>query len=409
MASPEASLVPPDAAPIGEKQRAWQEQRRAWREDRDARKPLPGRACYCPRSLAMAIVAALSLCIGIAVPESHPQCQGSHPQCHVDDHDDDSGELSSFLMHLGKRASPRDKMSLNFAASPTAQHAERRGVAVCIVGQEARLEHLSKVENVLKPLHDHSGHGGVSTFVVLQQGQAQFSNKPLAMLLQQSVMDFPRRMEALLGPSYTDGLAPAPVNLTDERISTLLKSWPRLRTDRPNRKERFRNYLNQFKNMHTCMDLVKAAEARRGASFEFVLKLRDDSIALKPFSWSSLRSTKFKACSGWGGVNDKVAVLLREHADTYMRQPYKFMLEVIAGNEEEVEDARTVGNTEGLISRVLHSHGVNYSLVDADEIPWVDGRLQDDGRWCVVKSGKDCHPSRPWKVTGVETCSPPKK
>mmetsp|Transcript_58051 Transcript_58051/g.149441 ORF Transcript_58051/g.149441 Transcript_58051/m.149441 type:complete len:368 (-) Transcript_58051:136-1239(-) len=330
----------------------------------------------------------------------------SHPQ--FQDNQDDDGELSSFLMRPGKLSFPRDK-SLNIAPW-NASWSERRGVAVCIVGQEVRLEHISKVENVLRPLHDHIGHGDVSTFVVLQKGEARFSNKPLtfsskAATVPQNDMEFRRKMKSLLGPSYTDGVSTTLEALTDEHVSFILKSWPNLRKDVQNRKDRFRNYLSQFKNMHTCMGLVKSAEARRGALFEFVLKLRDNTIVLKPFHWMSVHNvTQFKACDGWGGINDKVAVLLREHAVTYMMQPYNFMLDVMSGVEEEIAKARTIQNTETLLSSVLLSHGMKYSLVDADQLPWVDGRRKEDGRWCLVPSRKDCRPSLPWTLKDIETC-----
>merc|ERR1719195_1625135 len=131
--------------------------------------------------------------------------------------------------------------------------------------------------------------------------------------------------------------------------------------DRGEKNRRMSNYRNQFKSWAECMRLVQRSERSRGAEYDTVIKLRDNSIVLAPLDMGALkagRRVRTKSCSRFGGVNDKVAIMPREHAEAYMNGPYNFVQSVRDDREPYKSMAKLCSNTESILLFALNSANV---------------------------------------------------
>jgi hypothetical protein len=306
------------------------------------------------------------------------------------------------------------------------------GVAVCVVGEMARLEIDSKVENILEPLAKVTN---VDVFVSLETGTTTYNNKETdiqdrrarlrasSQTCSSSQRD-PREVEAAFAPYYRLGLFGPHLN---EAVHS--RNWPKFYKGARYRKEgslhipqrvHISNVLGQMRHQMECVSLIQQQELTSGGRYSVVLKLRDNTLALRPVVPNHLLSItqpNVKSCAAWGGVHDKVMALPRKFLEKILGSMYRNMKTIndtpskslLAKELKKI--SKNSENTEELLLWTLRVHNISYrALSDATSIlPFVDGRCsprrgsETEDRWCVVAGCKDCHPRKPW-VSNV-TCT----
>jgi len=292
------------------------------------------------------------------------------------------------------------------------------GVALCIVGQISRLEIESKILNIIEPL---SKLTKVDVFLSLELGgDGHFFNAATSDV---EVTHCPGSdldvdgVKAAFAPYFRDGAFENHSNVTVN-----LKRWPNLYKDLHNMSEDTRrstiaNNFGQMKHLNDCAELTKKSEeASGGKLYDIIVKVRDDTIALRPVvpqKLLSIREVTLKHCCWWGGVNDKVMALPREYLEKSLGTIYHSMLTV--NNEFEHLDfflhhLSLSKNTEQIVLFTLTGNKIPFRERtfeagdrDGDDyLPFVDGRCYasetpaGEGRWCIVSHCKDCWPSMPW-------------
>jgi hypothetical protein len=185
------------------------------------------------------------------------------------------------------------------------------------------------------------------------------------------------------------------------------------------RKDHINNVLGQARHLRDCAELIKKNEEHEGGQYDIVVKVRDNTIALRPVVPEKLMSIKevtLKHCQWWGGVNDKVMALPRRYLEKTLGAVYPSMLQVM--NDEEPLSPMIYNmknrseNTEQILMWTLignqvpyHERAFEIGYTDGrDYLPFVDGRCYPSeepggkGRWCIVSHCKDCWPSKPWAL-----------
>jgi len=283
--------------------------------------------------------------------------------------------------------------------------------AVCIVGQLSRLESATKMANVLRAFAREKRAGIPDAFVVMETKSHAYINKgSIASHSDTCQDDFhsPEEVEDLFRPFYKGGLY-AP----HKKYTPNPKYWGRYGFDKNiPRAERLSAHFAQWTHIAACSELVKQHEHITGCKYQAVLKLRDNSIAVKPFNVVEAleyadASVLVKRCDGWGGLSDKVMFAPRKYLEAAFEAPLKVARKVDAGSNVVNGDyvMKDVENPEGFLKTVLELYKCPFSKSDS-LLPFVDGRcLGEDGRkqrkWCLVEQLKDCRPRR---TTGFSTC-----
>jgi hypothetical protein len=161
--------------------------------------------------------------------------------------------------------------------------------------------------------------------------------------------------------------------------------------------------------------MIRGYEGTMGDKYEFVLRVRDDSLALRvinPSSFLSIQVPIVKACSGWGGLYDKVMALPRSYLERSLGSPYKYMKSVnedLVLNRSLANLSQLPYNTEQILWEALRIDKVPVERLHrfSNSLPFMDGRCQvhkgyvrgwpwKGDRWCIVDSCKDCQPDLPW-------------
>lgn len=215
------------------------------------------------------------------------------------------------------------------AAAPALPHVsaatDSLRVAVCVLGQLSRMEITSKLENLVKP--NLAEGTRLDMFLLLQPGEARYTNKALP-----ECTIAPPSLEAAAAPfanlTHT-------VTVTQEYMHYALQpgKWPDYAEVGLRRERRLTNHINQYLSWKRCARLAAKAELETGDRYDAVLRLRDNALVLRPFSlraaltrWVRAHAHSerrplpdvitreqvrqlpvfVKACSDWGGYNDKV-------------------------------------------------------------------------------------------------------
>ncbi|CAK0884417.1 unnamed protein product [Prorocentrum cordatum] len=304
------------------------------------------------------------------------------------------------------------------------------GAALCIVGQLSRLEIESKSRNIIEPL---SKFTKVDVFLSLEiGGDGHFFNaatSDVEVTCRGSELDADG-VRAAFAPYFRDG-----VFENHSGVNVNLKRWPHLYKDlhsmsEDSRRSTISNNFGQMRHLNDCADLIKKSEESSGGKlYDIVVKVRDDTIALRPVvpqKLLSIREVTLKHCSWWGGVNDKVMALPREYLEKSLGTIYHSMLAVNNNDHLDLFLLRLAEskNTEQIVLFTLTGNKIPFRERtfeagdrDGDDyLPFVDGRCYasgtpgGEGRWCIVSHCKDCWPSMPWTynvscelaVTGLE-------
>lgn len=205
-------------------------------------------------------------------------------------------------------------------AQGTSDLHEKPRIAICIVGQVERTELRSKIKHLIEP---NLGSTNMHTFLILQPGAASFTNRPSIKcdVAPRTVKDASAQLSAIINTTA--------IEQPRENFDVNPSRWGY--PDRGNRLiSRLQNHINQFISWRTCATAVAQKELEDGKFFDAILRLRDNALVLRPFSFlRSLQKLKnmtqqnalgistnslgyqqvpvmLKACASWGGYNDKV-------------------------------------------------------------------------------------------------------
>jgi hypothetical protein len=285
----------------------------------------------------------------------------------------------------------------------------------------SRLEIESKMQNIIEPLANFTK---VDVFLSLETGEHGVFNNPLTSDVagarcRGSELDVDGVKEAF-APYFRDGAFGPHV---DENVT--LERWPLLykkqhpgenASDYAKRRTHIANVVSQMRHQKDCAELIQKSEESTGGKYDIVVKVRDNTIALRPVAPDklvSIREVILKHCNWWGGVQDKVMALPRRYLEKSLGAAYPSMLAIM--NDDPVDYklwpmSNLSANTEQLVMFTLTGNKVPFRELafeigdrDGDDyLPFVDGRCYPgeepggEGRWCIVSHCKDCWPSMPW-------------
>jgi len=222
--------------------------------------------------------------------------------------------------------------SLSQAAAPSGARLGgcQSGLAVCIVGQLARLETKSKLANLFQFEAQQKTYERVHAFVVAQTGpwfnvsaknaQAKDDNDTC-----RQEFHTPSEVEEVLSPYYQAGMYLKPGY--HKEVTLNMENWHKYGTDKgeEKRKPRMKSHLAQWSNFAQCAGLIKEHEQATGCQYTAVMKIRDNGIVTKPMSTSvenkdivkdSIKVTPF--------ADDKAAVAVwEEYIDVWLNVEFR--------------------------------------------------------------------------------------
>jgi hypothetical protein len=259
----------------------------------------------------------------------------------------------------------------------------------------------------------------VGAFVVLETGNiSQYANAKygydfadqqhkLESLLQTRRIDEEDHVNASLGGFYVAGKYAAHEDFpTSEKL--LSEKWPRLRLELPayERARRLPLWLNQLKHSRDCAQLIRQHETRTRGRYSTIVKLRDNSIVLKPVPNSLFSASralgKGHTRNGQKLIADKVMIIPRKYLWSAMESPYEVLFNDTYSSVA-FHNITNVTDIESVLNEAFRLYSVPTSLVSADELPIVDGRPLDGEQGiskekCLVPTSKDEWPTKPWTV-----------
>jgi hypothetical protein len=269
-------------------------------------------------------------------------------------------------------------LALAFLSLCAGEPAARPRFALCLTGQLSRLEVATKVSRIVEP---NLARGvDVDLFMYLDKprpGRPPRQSRPKLQLgtelytgfsadqLQQFVMENTRstgagrfRCEARLHSS------PEPyrfVKYGDKE--PLFPLDDDLTAD-----ERFQLNFAMLAQLRSCMQMVGAAEVRDRAHYDYVVRLRDDSVVfddwhLRPELFGE-SITDVKEAS-WGAINDHTYVVSRQYADAMFRGPVE---------DYYLQNSVTkpvFGTSEVMLLHVSLAHKVPLNIVPVCDMPLV--------------------------------------
>ncbi|CAK0880506.1 unnamed protein product [Prorocentrum cordatum] len=135
-------------------------------------------------------------------------------------------------------------------------------------------------------------------------------------------------LKEAFAPYFRDGVFGPHV---DENVT--LERWPKLYKrqhpdDDAKRKTHIANVASQLRHQKDCAELIQKSEESAGGKYDIVVKVRDNTIALRPVAPDKLLSITevvLKHCNWWGGVHDKVMALPRKYLEKSLGAAYGAM------------------------------------------------------------------------------------
>mmetsp|Transcript_35713 Transcript_35713/g.91168 ORF Transcript_35713/g.91168 Transcript_35713/m.91168 type:complete len:359 (+) Transcript_35713:57-1133(+) len=291
--------------------------------------------------------------------------------------------------------------------------AARLRVAVCVVGQVARLETATKLTNLIQT---NIAEGvDMDVFLVLQSGEARFTNTPhlACQVAPKSVKD----AAAIFGKVTHTNIVPH--EFGDYALPA--EKWAHYPEKGQQRVQRLTNHLNQYLSWKRCARAVADAELGNGGPYDAVLRMRDNGLVLRPFHLRRMlamqvfeSATRFgrpkpqavthehvrvlpvlvKMCSGWGGLNDKTMLVPRLRMNAALSGPAdEFFLIPKGENRTAPKEPMKVNNPETYLKYVMGKLKVPVRRVrNPDDFPITDGRCEKGKLFCLVHHAKDCRP-----------------
>lgn len=288
-------------------------------------------------------------------------------------------------------------------ASPTGEC-----LAVCIVGQASRTEIQSKVLNLFEPL---SRDICVDVFLVMQMQSFYFVNESArqyksdcksgetAESLTNQLKPLYRAGRFIDTPSLLQTVLPFPVQILPN-----IQDWGNWEEKVGVAKSAsLASHFQQWSNLNACAELVMEEERLTGRKYKGVLKLRDNTLVLRPVTLSELHLASHrvlvKDCGSWGGVADKVVYSPRALLSEAFQSLWIRAQEIQARDPNRLREVQQVRNPETFTAYVWRSMNVSWLSVPPGVLPLVDGRcmgtaLDATRIYCVVSEMKDCRPHR---------------
>lgn len=245
------------------------------------------------------------------------------------------GEDSRDLV-MGKKGKrwERGEKSVKLSAS------NKLKIAFCITGQLARLEILSKLKNVILP-NVHLGHtthlflllddqvdNVKQTFWKFDYSESLFGRhtaEGLKSFIEKKVMNFNHYNQiqtwVRLEPptrEYFELFYNESVPVTDKKFSGHDGS----KNNYESAASRFQNNMRWMAGLRECAKWVQEKEYENNIFYDIVVRLRDDSFALGPWTFDSrinFNSLTSLDLGSWRGINDHNFALDRKYIDDFFR------------------------------------------------------------------------------------------
>lgn len=284
--------------------------------------------------------------------------------------------------------------SLRTELSAERAEAGRPRMGVCMTGQMGRFELRSKLENLIasnieqyaidvvmvlappdhtrfsNPKSDPGGRRHWSSEQIRAHTMRRFATQGMQLVVDASEQDsFPYVDSDYFKVSNKPGLGIA-------RIYSHVRQWTAL---------------------VLCWKHFSRLE-RRGPPYDVFVKVRDDSFILG--RWS-IRESQYRnkvvisECLGFGGYNDKVAVIDARHAETYFTRPiyeYSFHYPSLGINH---------GSPESLLRAVLRKYEVSVRQVSVDNMPIFTNRIES-----IKSNASVCFVFDAFKIGRSPSCWP---
>eukprot|EP00873_Tetraselmis_striata_P007643 jgi/Tetstr1/427907/TSEL_017983.t1 len=265
--------------------------------------------------------------------------------------------------------------------------------AVCVVGQVGRLELESKIANILQP---NRHWAAVDWFLVLQSGEPRYSTRAV----QNECTAAPGSLQEAASQISAHGATVHGIErprVAHEMNTSVWPAYEPLQT--VSLQTLMQRVFDQHLSWRDCADAVEQAEQRNGAQYHVILRVRDNSLIMRPFHLERplrrmmtsvdpggrgrLRSPRAavsmvsslpvmaKACSSWGGYADKTMLIPRKHMDSALRGPADHFQSSNQGDWRRLR----VTNSETYLKYVLDMLGVPVvAQEDPAMMPVTDGR-----------------------------------
>ena len=262
--------------------------------------------------------------------------------------------------------------------------ANKPRLGLCVTGQLSRLELWSKIFNVIVP---NAPSYAIDVLFVLDAEQhsavnseAALNGMPVALLDKATIQSHMTRYCPECHVMFDFAPQPKSPPAMEPYVHDMGKYKPYEIDSR-----RKRAILNA-RNMHTwtrCYQNFYDRSLQTGLQYDLYMRVRDDSFAFWPFHislpmWNNTISI-LRSC-GWGGVNDKQAILDKRFAYLYFVKP----LQNFYMSYEELTSHLPITNPEKILRGSLDHDNVKVRLVPNEEMPFGVVRYRLDGSICVA-------------------------
>ena len=245
-----------------------------------------------------------------------------------------------------------------------------RNVAVCITGQMFRIEMRSKLLNLPQLMKGAQLHW----FASIYNNISVFSDSKYSNITNDE--DSEDLLLKTVPENHLDIISKNTCIPHSQRWKSFSKGIDNLC-----------NLYQQQRAIVSCGRMILQDEHITGIPYDAVIRIRDNTLVqnvkvdLFEHDGFCEQSVHIKQCSGWGGYNDKVAVIPRNSFNRAMFSPLKLLMSLDRGDE-----ANAIHNAEMLLKNAWNVANVPIKKM---ELPFVDGRFQNK-KWCMVSLKKDC-------------------
>lgn len=286
--------------------------------------------------------------------------------------DDDNGTVckEKLLKQLNEIERLRSETKLGFAVSGRPEGKKPR-MGICTTGQMGRFELTSKLENLVAINLERYIIDIV--LVLAQSKQTNFANRKsdpggrrqwTAESINSLILERFRSQSQDIKVVVDDTAQEENpyVNLEYLKIS----NKPGLG------KKRVQSHVRQWLALVRCWEHFSRLE-REGPAYNVFIKIRDDSFVTK---WLRIKEADYmkrvviSECLGFGGYNDKAAVLDAMYGETFFTRPifdYYFHYDTLR---------ISMGQPESLLRAVLNKHLVSVKPVRVDSMPIFTSRIE---------------------------------
>lgn len=143
-----------------------------------------------------------------------------------------------------------------------------------------------------------------------------------------------------------------------------------------------------FAQMRRCLQLVGAREVRTRRHYDFVLRLRDDTLVFGPWlfdpgAYSGYFVDLPGSVGGWQGLNDHNFVVDRAHAEPFFRYLLEdyYLENPVSGTGRPLQLGGPGRNTEGMLAAAAQKYRVPTKFVSLCDMPVAPIRQLRGGAW----------------------------